>query len=112
MLSRSRSAQSLARMPPQPDVSRAIEAAALGAPEIGSGRDRAAIQSQHRASLRCSAAGRGDLQAVGTIPAGRRLKRRSGNRAEFMQSVEEQLAAIGFGGGRSETTCWRAVRLD
>ena len=29
-----------------------------------------------------------------------------------MQNVEERLAAIGFRGSRSETTCWRAVRLD
>jgi hypothetical protein len=29
-----------------------------------------------------------------------------------MRSTEEQLAAIGFGGSRSEPACWRAVRLD
>jgi hypothetical protein len=29
-----------------------------------------------------------------------------------MQNAEKQLAAIGFGGDRSEPACWRAVRLD
>jgi len=29
-----------------------------------------------------------------------------------MRSAEEQLAAIGFGGSRSEPACWCAVRLD
>jgi hypothetical protein len=29
-----------------------------------------------------------------------------------MTTAEEQLAAIGFGGNRSEPLCWRAVRLD
>jgi hypothetical protein len=29
-----------------------------------------------------------------------------------MTSAEEQLAMIGFGRGRRETACWRAVRLD
>ncbi len=29
-----------------------------------------------------------------------------------MQNAETQLAAIGFGRGRSEPACWRAVRLD
>ena len=29
-----------------------------------------------------------------------------------MQNAEKQLTAIGFGEGRSEPACWRAVRLD
>ena len=29
-----------------------------------------------------------------------------------MTSAEEQLAMIGFGRERRETSCWRAVRLD
>jgi hypothetical protein len=29
-----------------------------------------------------------------------------------MRSAEEQLAAIGFGGSRSEPACWRVARLD
>ncbi len=29
-----------------------------------------------------------------------------------MQNAEKQLAAIGFGGDRSDPTSWRAVRLD
>src|SRR6266567_430572 len=110
MLSRSRLAQSSARMPPQAAGSRAIEAAALSTPDSGAGGDRTAIQTQHWASLRCSGAGRYPLEApAGTISADSRLRANPGAGEGLMQKAEEQLASIGFGGSRNEPACWRAV---